>query len=118
MKSVLRFIFLAGVCCAAVVARGDVVVESPRDYQVVQRDGSGHGMVVLFGRVSGTEAVEAKFFREGETVPVVESRVVPEGDGFGTTVRVPAGGWYRLEVTAKDGARVEVAQVGIELPRA
>lgn len=113
MKSVLRFVFLAGVYCAAVVARGEVVVESPGDYQVVQRDGSGFGTVELRGRVSGSEAVEARFFREGETVPVVESRVVPEGDGFGTTVRLPAGGWYRLEVTAKDGAQVEVAHVGV-----
>lgn len=82
-----------------------LVVTSPRDYQVVQRQTKQDGTVLVSGhsreplslvevRVSGKKLADGL-----QTWQAVES--LPGGRQFRSELTLPAGGWYQLEVRAK-----------------
>ena len=83
------------------VEDGPVVVYSPRDWQVVQRQTAAAGTVRVSGRsrefgvtvqMTGTDASGKPLPPGGHHVPTVAGC-------FDTVLTVPAGGWYRVTVT-------------------
>jgi hypothetical protein len=94
-----------------------VVLQSPQDYQVFQRSDAKEGELVVAGSIAYGSAKEARPQR-------LEARVLGEGmppqwqplffdpntPAFRTSLKVPAGGWYRVEVRAMEGTRVGAEQ--------
>jgi hypothetical protein len=86
----------------------DLVVDSPRDYQVFQRYSRLHGQVWLQGRVrSFCDKVEVRITGKSLEGPVPDKwqDVVFDAEDrrFETTLPAPAGGWFRVEVRALRG---------------
>jgi len=84
----------------------DILVRSPREYQVIQRRTEANGEVFISGRVR--EAVDLVYFkfegkpREGRLHD--GWRLLPldaKTRRFSGRIRVPAGGWYRLLVATR-----------------
>jgi hypothetical protein len=93
-----------------------VVLDSPQDYQVVQRNGRNVGTLRVRGTLSGiARTADALEYRVGTGDKPGEWRkldgVVKDGR-FEASVEVAAGGWYRLEVRAAVGSK-PVAQAGV-----
>lgn len=88
-------------------------LDSPQDYQVVQRRTRLEGTVHVRGRApAGTKKVEVQL--NGDWLPVEFSQT----DGtFGADVKVAPGGWYvcRARATTRDGLldMAEVSHVGV-----
>lgn len=88
-------------------------IDSPRDYQVVQRQTRLEGSVPVRGRApAGTEKLEVQF--GGDWLPVDFKR----GDGsFDALAKVASGGWYVCRIRAMSNDRVlaaaEVPHVGV-----
>jgi serine/threonine protein kinase len=104
------------------VARTDLSLDSPLDYQVFQRHSRAEGMVRLRGRVwVGCDKLEARLAGKsldgalpGQWQPVPRDE---KSGGFDVTLPTRAGGWYKVEVRALQGekavAQTEVAHVGV-----
>jgi len=97
-------------------------LDRPTGYQVVQRSARGDGSIPVSGSLSrgagGTATVEARL--SGGTVAGDWRKVCEIGRGqthFTGEVRVPAGGWCRLEVRIRRGrfteAEAAVEKVGV-----
>lgn len=111
-----------------------IALKSPAPYEVIQRQGYdsrrahenqeggpvlGYADVTIRGMLPARSkaSVEARVVPlEGATGRGVEWKTVSakvEGDRLETVLRVPAGGWYRLEVRCRDGEKT-VAQGTVE----
>lgn len=104
----------------AVVA-GELVLESPRDYQVVQRATEEKGSIGVAGQITGEEAkdaviVEARL-RGGKAQAWRRLEVRWDGARFSAQFEAPAGGWFQLDVRAlhegKTVAEQSVEHVGV-----
>lgn len=88
-------------------------IDSPRDYQIVQRQTRLEGSVPVRGRApAGTEKLEVQF--GGDWLPVDFKR----SDGsFDALAKVASGGWYVCRIRAMSNDRVlaaaEVPHVGV-----
>ncbi len=99
-----------------------LVLDAPRDYQVVQRNAKNVGTVRVRGKLgAGAEKADALDYRvsvDGKPGVWQKLGTPVKGGAFGATVEVAAGGWYRFEVRAVVGgkavaaARVEHLGVG------
>ncbi len=94
-----------------------LVLESPQDYQVVQRNAKNVGTVRVRGKIgAGAEKADALEYRLGtDGKPGVWKKfdaTIKDGK-FDATIEVAAGGWCRFEVCAV-AARKVVAQVSLE----
>ena len=109
------------VLVASVASAAELRLETPLDYQVVQRSRSGQGVVRVVGTLSEDApegaVVETRFVdgdREGDWQPLEQSA---RGRSIAGGVTGPAGGWWRLDVrVSHDGrewASGSVAHVGI-----
>lgn len=91
--------------------RRELIILSPRDLQVFQRQSRREGPMLISGRVNvEADAVEARIEGRSAGGPIssrwFEVPFVPETGAFnGTTVQA-AGGWYRLQVRALRGGAV------------
>jgi hypothetical protein len=103
---------------------GPIIVLSPRELQVVQRETKSSGHVVVSGRVKpDCDKVEVHFAGKdmnGKELPDQWSDVpyVAQSKGFFAKVPVPAGGWYTVEVRASKGGQpvgdvVKIDKVGV-----
>jgi pimeloyl-ACP methyl ester carboxylesterase len=94
-----------------------VVLESPQEYQVVQRNAGNVGTVRVRGRLGESarkaDALEYRIGAEGKPGEWRVLRLTVKDRQFDTTVEVPAGGWYRLDVRAVAGSDI-VAQGTVE----
>ena len=93
-----------------------VTITSPKDYQVYQRETRERGEV----RITGTTDAEGKLEYRLVGMPLHDKlpdawqplKVEQQTGAFRTTLQVPAGGWYRVEVRAvNDGKTVAEASV-------
>ena len=91
------------------VAEQDLTLLSPSDYQVAQRQSAASGSVRISGRVKPqSDAVEVRISgksSDGADLPdkwQSDSVAAPHAS-FNAEVKLPAGGWYRLEVRAAAG---------------
>lgn len=94
-----------------------VVLDAPRDYQVVQRDAKNFGTVRVRGKLGEgartADALEHRLREEGKPGGwrKLDARI---SDGrFEAAIEVAAGGWYRLEVRATAGGE-PVAEAAVE----
>lgn len=106
----------------AALARGAdetaLTLLSPRELQVVQRQTSASGKVLISGRVTtDVDRIEARFAgksADGKGLPDKWQPVAfnPAGRSFFQKPQVPAGGWYTVEVRAmKSGQQLgEIAK--------
>jgi hypothetical protein len=85
----------------------------PRELQVVQRQTTASGRVLISGRVTGdVDKIEARFSgksADGKDLPDTWQPVAfnAAGKSFFQKLTVPAGGWYTVEVRAsKDGQQL------------
>lgn len=105
-------------CLLLSMNQGRVILESPMEMQVFQRDGRDRGRIAVRGRLEGRgEILEVRLTggkAKGEWRPVPFDDRVP---GFAATIDAPAGGWYGLEIRLRKGAALvaegAVKQVGV-----
>ncbi len=106
--------FLLAACFAGPVG---IVMIRPVDREVVQRCEDGTGEVQVAGRLAGLDAtvigIEARLIAAGGDGQEWRTLTVEEGSrGFAGRLRIPGGGWYRLEVRAvRAGAVVAATSV-------
>jgi len=92
-----------------------LTILSPRNHQVFQRNTANEGEILVSGRCS-TEVDEIEFRVRGESKdgPLPEQWIsmppLSAISEFNATVPVPAGGWYSLEVRAKNEGKVVAEQ--------
>jgi hypothetical protein len=100
------------VACAGV----GVALDSPQDYQVVQRNGRSVGTFRVRGKLGGVartaDALEYRVGTEGRPGKWRKLDADVRGGRFEAAVEAAAGGWYRLEVRAAVGGK-PVAQTGV-----
>lgn len=102
---------------------GELVLERPRDYEVVQRATMEKGSIAISGRMAGEDAKVGKVAKDLVTM---EARLREEkaqdwrrlevrwnGADFETQFEVPAGGWFQLEVRVLREGKV-VAEQSVE----
>jgi len=111
-----RALLLSALSFLPAVAGAGLVLRSPGDYEVVQQGADGWAAVRLAGRVDageGVEEVEWRLVEEGTGAGGwMRKPVEVSGQEFSAEVRIPAGGWYRLEVRSAAGEAV-VPHVGV-----
>ncbi|MFO1092166.1 MAG: sialate O-acetylesterase [Planctomycetaceae bacterium] len=115
------FVLLAAVTLATSVHAAErLAISHPLSHQVVQRDatapGAGHAEVAISGTAPAGTANCAWACRvvpivagaQGDVAwqPVTFDR---DGESFRTSLRIPAGGWYRLELRGEDNGTVVCA---------
>ncbi|MFO0877450.1 MAG: sialate O-acetylesterase [Gemmataceae bacterium] len=96
-------------------------LDAPQEWQVVQRQAKHTGMVPLRGRLSeaarSTEHLEVRLSRESNPGEWRKIEAAITDGRFATSLEVPTGGWYRLEVRGmakgKPIALATVNQVGV-----
>jgi hypothetical protein len=106
---------LAAVAAFSLVAHtacGTVPLDSPRDYQVFQRDTITGGKIVVRGRLpEGCDAAEARIADRWHSLHVDRACRIDDA------VPAPAGGWYTLHVrfhkAGKITAQTNVPHVGV-----
>lgn len=119
----MRASLLAVAMAAAAVLRATVsvaaglAVSQPVDMQVVQRGADGTGSVPIAGAVAGVpedgNAIEVRALTgDAAAGPWQRPDLLFEGRAFAGSIRLPAGGWYRLDVRlVRDGEAVAEATV-------
>ena len=99
-------------------AEPELVVLSPRNYEVIQRQTISKSEVLVSGRCN-VDANEIELRVQGESAfgklsgDWIKVPVVSPLREFNRRVRLPAGGWYSLDVRAMHGGKV-VAEQQIE----
>ena len=87
--------------------RTQLTLTSPIDYQVVQRQVDNSGSIVIAGVVAAADsqakALEARITAGGEIGEWQKLVTTFQESAFRATLKLPAGGWYRLEVRALNG---------------
>lgn len=96
---------------------------SPLDYQVIQRSGTNHGTLLIAGDLisdisqANTLTLEARVVADGQADVWHTLAASFQDSAFEAVMKVPAGGWYRLEVRVlRDGsvfAESMVEHVGV-----
>lgn len=86
----------------------DILVRSPREYQVVQRRTANEGEIFVSGRVrEGFDGLVLKFggtSRDGDLPNRSHAlRIDPVTRQFSGTYTLPAGGWYSMTMTLAKG---------------
>jgi hypothetical protein len=111
---------------AAGALRGDapkkkLLLDSPLDYQVVQRNAKNIGVVRVRGKFGAaarqTDALEYRLGASGKLGDWRKLDATIKDAGFEATIDAPTGGWYRFEVRALTGgmpvAEATVERVGV-----
>ena len=100
-----------------VAGAAELVLTSPRDFQVVQRATPTKGTVRLVGQLSedapGDAVVETRLVGEKEDGAWRRVEAKVSGREISGTLEAPAGGWWRLEVRVSHAGKV-LATSGVE----
>ncbi len=107
-----RYVAAAVFLLVTASAQGAITLDSPREYQVFQRETKDAGKIVVRGRAAeGCDAAEAAIKRRWHRLRVAS------GCLFDGVLAAPAGGWYTLAVRLRRKGRItagfSVAHVGI-----
>jgi hypothetical protein len=124
MKSLKPLLIALLVCLAEFVRAQDnadvkVVLSTPTDYQVFQRQTVSTGAIVVegtlevagHGALSNVDAIEARLVNGATTNPWVALPYDNRVRGFRGNLASPAGGWYRLELRLVGGSGTVFATV-------
>ncbi len=100
----------------------DLRVETPQERQVLQRDAAGGADVEVRGTLGGEEGEIRAVLPDGSATPwhpleltaAAQGPAAPGRSAFSARLRLPAGGWHRLEARTAGGApRTVVERVGV-----
>jgi hypothetical protein len=103
------------------LAEPPLAILSPRNYQVIQRHSEQRGTVLVSGR-SRIKAALLEYriagnSRFGELPTTWQALPTGTTGDFNSLVALPAGGWYRLEIQAKQGNEIvgqaQIARFGV-----
>ena len=87
-----------------------LTLTSPIDHQVVQRQVDNNGSIVIGGFMATGEAqptvLEARITADGEIGEWKKLVTTFQKSAFRATLKLPAGGWYRLEIRALNGDKI------------
>ena len=90
--------------------RPQLILTSPIDYQVVQRQVENTGSIVIAGIVAAGDslatALEARVRADGKIGEWQKLVTTFQESAFRATLKLPAGGWYRLELRAFNGDKI------------
>jgi len=115
----LALVLVAAHALTASTLHADIQLSAPVVRQVVQRDHANQAAVPIAGTFTGTvTSIEARaVVMEGENsgaaVDWQEVAASPAAGAFQGNLTLAAGGWYAVEVRARDGERV-VDQASVE----
>ena len=107
---------------AASVSTAEILLESPVDYQVIQRSSPGKGRLRIVGSVpaelpQADSAIEARLTGASRQTPWLRVSGRIAGQTLQGSFEAPAGGWWQLEVrvvqAGKEVTRGSVPHVGI-----
>ena len=107
---------------AASVSTAEILLESPADYQVIQRSSPGKGRLRIVGSVpaelpQADSAIEARLTGASRQTPWLRVSGQIAGQTLQGSFEAPAGGWWQLEVrvvqAGKEVTRGSVPHVGI-----
>jgi hypothetical protein len=114
-------VVLIATIAAQLRAAESIRIDSPKDYEVFQRDTRIGGRVLVRGQLSAAAGrVQVRFTGKPLEGPLPagwrEAKVNPSG-GFTAELPTSAGGWYEMELRIADGEKVvataEVKHVGV-----
>ncbi|MFO0808589.1 MAG: sialate O-acetylesterase [Gemmataceae bacterium] len=94
-----------------------LVLDSPQDFQVVQRNATNEGTLRVRGKLGKAagkiDTMEYRLGKDGQAGTWQKLDATVKDSGFDTTIRTAAGGWYRLDVRGTAGGK-PVAQATVE----
>lgn len=98
-----------------------MILQSPLDFQVIQRTTKKMGSIPIKGQLPRAQTnptdLEVRLINKSETTPWLKTGTFFEDGRFEGSVDAPAGGWYRMEIRAKKGdvllAASTIEHVGI-----
>ena len=105
-RTVFTLFFLILLFPATGVSQGPATLKltAPLDYQVVQRSSRETGNLSIAGEfdedVSGSISLQFRFLGKGGNENWQDLNAIFSGKRFSVEQEIPAGGWYRLEVSA------------------
>lgn len=118
----LRLVSTALLLAPLALPAAELTLNSPLDFQVVQRATPGTGLLRIVGELAedlpaAETAIEARLLGEKVQTPWLRVGGSASGRKLAGAVEAPAGGWWKLEVRVSRGgqevARGSVAHVGI-----
>lgn len=121
LTSALVALLLLSILTATARAAGKIEVDSPKDWQVFQRESRSLGHVRIHGRLNhGNGSIEIRWTgepAEGQ-LPAGWQSIRPDASGaFTWDVTIPSGGWYALELREarpeKPAASLRIDHVGV-----
>lgn len=112
------FLSLSLATLVSISPAAELELESPQEYQIVQRHSKTLGDIPIRGQLKGVQSREIRI--EAKLKGAAEWSFVPaefEGDVFSGRFSAPAGGWYSLEIRVLEEstplASATVAKVGV-----
>lgn len=118
-RTILQIAFLA---VAVLSARAQITLRSPQDWQIFQRETKTQGRLVVAGHLVGNaDRVVVRVTGASTSGPLANEwhtiRLHKDSGDFTGSLRLPAGGFYSVEVRARraaeDASTVTIAHVGI-----
>ncbi|NBY03331.1 MAG: hypothetical protein EBQ87_15340, partial [Planctomycetes bacterium] len=81
-----------------------LTINTPLDYQVIQRASKDKGKIIVAGKLETTKAevgaIEARLVGKGIKGDWQKLLATPKGESFRGTLEAPTGAWYAVEVRA------------------
>ncbi len=115
LKKIILTFFLGFSALASHAA--ELTLSSPLDYQVVQRKTKDNGSIVIAGALGDADlkssTLELRIIADGRNGEWQKLAPSFQQATFQATMELPAGGWYRLEVRARNGEKV-LAEAAVE----
>lgn len=100
LTAILLVIFLS---CSTILA-DTLTINTPLDYQIVQRTSKDKGKIIVAGKLETTKAevgaIEARLVGKGIKSDWQKLLATPKGESFRGTLEAPPGAWYSVEVRA------------------
>ena len=92
--------------CHSCIFADTLTINTPIDYQVVQRSSKDKGKIIVAGKLETTKAeigaIEARLTGNGIKGDWQKLLSTPKGESFRGALEAPTGAWYSVEVRALD----------------
>lgn len=102
LAAILSLLFL----CHSCIFADTLTINTPIDYQIVQRGSKDKGKIIVAGKLETTKAeigaIEARLTGNGIKGDWQKLLSTPKGESFRGALEAPTGAWYSVEVRALD----------------
>ena len=118
VRALLAWIFVAGLVgwWTPLASAADLSITQPLDFQVIQRQTKAAGTLNISGNLFGDtkpSRLEVRFVTDDKPGEWKKLKAKFQATAFQAAMKIPAGGWYRLEVRALHRREV-VGQAAVE----